>query len=314
MLLRPFLSKLFFWSGAVSASASLWLPDPLASRLATLALGAAACSLLVWRGWKPASHALSAPPPAALDDGGLLDAMAQIERCCANAYDLIDALRGVGQVITYELGARNVLVALVEPGLFVPGQALLKPLLDPTAPHRQHAGQPLSVAADAALRERGIVSDADSGHALAVLDSGRPVALLEFEALELSVAPAALTCLLELIRSELNAVARRDRGDAGVFSPARLHTLRAQAGAPRLQVVMVQPLAREHPQADASRRQPPVGVEATSGGRAFPQAPESDADRRILPRQEFRLDEAPGAAVRTLPRPASASVRRVDLN
>jgi len=287
MLLRPLLSKLFFWSGAVSALASLWLPDPLASRLATLALGAAACSLLVWRGWKPASHALSAPPPAALDDGSMLDAMAQIERCCANASDLIDALRGVGQIITYELGARNVLVALVKPASFGPGQALLRPLLDPTPPRRQHAGKPLSVAADAALRERGIVSDAISGHALAVLDSGQPVALVGFEALELSVAPAALTRLLELMRSELNAVARRDRGDAGVFSPARLRNLRAQAGAPRLLVVTAQPLARE---------------------------PECDADGRLMPRHGLLADDAPSAAARTLPRPASGAAQRADFN
>jgi hypothetical protein len=287
MLLRPLLSKLFFWAGSLSALASLLLPDPLASRLATLALGAAACSLLLLRGWKPVSHALSAPPPAALDDAGMLDTMVQIERCCANASDLIDALRGVGQIITYELGARNVLVALVEPAALGPGPALLRPLLDPTPQRRQHAGKALGLAADAALRQRGVVSDARSGHALAVLDSGLPVALLEFEALELSVAPAALARLLQLMRCELNAVAQRGRGAATVFSAARLHTLRAQASAPPLHVVVAQLQARE---------------------------PAYDAERRILPRLESRLDEAPGAAARPLPRPASGAAHHAGLN
>lgn len=225
-----------FWLAALSALASLALPDPLAARLATLALGAAACSLLVWRGWKPAARVAPQPPPSLLDDGSLLEATARIARCCANANDLSDALRGVGHIIAHEIGARNVLVALVEParagvGAGV-GEFRLKPLLDLAPTRRKRAGTPLSSVAAAALRERAIVVDPDVGHALAVLDSGQPIALIEFEALELAVSSAALTRLLELVRNELNDVVQRDRTNPGGLSPARLRTLRAQADAP----------------------------------------------------------------------------------
>jgi PAS fold len=232
MSLRPLISKLLFWLAALSALASLVLPDPLASRLATLALGAAAGSLLVWRGWKPATRAAPQPTPSTLDDGSLLEATAQIARCCANANDLSDALRGVGHIIAHEIGARNVRVALVEPARAGTGEFRLKPLLDLAAPRRKRADARLSSVAAAALRERGIVIDPEAGHALAVLDSGQPIALIEFEALELAVSSLALSRLLELVRHELNDVVQRGHGNPGGLSPARLRTLRAQADAP----------------------------------------------------------------------------------
>jgi PAS domain-containing protein len=235
MSLRPLFSKLLFWLAALSGLASLWLPDPLGSRLATLALGAAACSLLVWRGWRPgaSTHAAAAPPPvSSLDDGGMLEAAAQVARCCANAADLSEALRGVGHILAHELGARHILVALVE---FVgPGASdvRLKPLLDLAPPRLQRAGMALSDVAASALRERGVVTDPSSGYALAVLESAKPVGLIEFEILELAVEALALTRFLELVRSELNDVAQRSRSNPGGFSPARLRVLRAQSEAP----------------------------------------------------------------------------------
>ncbi len=233
MSLRPLLSKLLFWLAALSALASLMLPDPLAPRLATLALGAAACSLLVWRGWKPSRHDdLPIAPVAALDDGCLLDTAAQVARCCANAADLSEALRGIGHILAHELGARHVLVALVESAGAGAGEMRLKPLLDLAPPRLQRAGLALSEAAGSALRERGVVSDAHLGHALAVLESGKPVALIEFETLALPVSPLALVRLLELVRGELNDVVQRVRSNPGSFSPARLRALRAQSEAP----------------------------------------------------------------------------------
>jgi PAS fold len=232
MALRPLLSKLLFWIAALSALASLALPDPLAARLASLALGAAAGSLLVWRGWKPAARAPAQAPLSTLDDGNLLEATAQIARCCANANHLNDALRGVGRIMAHEIGARNVLVALVEPARVGVDEVRLKPLLDLAVPRRKRAGTPIGSAAAAALRERGIVVDPEAGHALAVLDSGRPVALIEFEALELAVSNAALARLLELVRNELNDVVQRTRTNPGSLSPARLRWLRDQADAP----------------------------------------------------------------------------------
>ncbi len=232
MSLRPLTSKLLFWLAALSALASLVLPDPLAARLATLALGAAVASLLVWRGWKPATRAAVQPAPSTLDDGSLLEATAQIARCCANAHHLSDALRGVGRIIAHEIGARNVLVALVEPARAGAGEFRLKPLLDLASPRRKRADTLLSSVAAAALRDRDIVIDPEAGHALAVFDSGQPIALVEFDALELAVSNVALSRLLELVRNELNDVVQRSRGNPGGLSPARMRTLRAQADTP----------------------------------------------------------------------------------
>ena len=233
MSLRPLFSKLLFWLAAVSALASLLLPEPLAPRLATLALGAAACSLLVWRGWRPPVRSDIAPAPiSTLDDGCLLDTAAQVARCCANAADLSEALRGVGHILAHELGARHVLVALVESAGVNGADMRLKPLLDLAPPRLKRAGLALSDAAGSALRERGVVSDANQGHALVVLESGKPVALIEFESLALPVSALALGRLLELVRGELNDVVQRMRSNPGSFSPARLRALRAQSEAP----------------------------------------------------------------------------------
>lgn len=234
MPLRPILLTLLFWFAAVLALASLWLPEALAPRLATLALGAVACALLVWRGWKPRAIAQEAqqPPESSLDDGFLLEAAAQVARACANAADLNEALRGVGHILTHELGAHHVLVALVESGGPGGADVRLKPLLDLAAPRAKRTGSALSAVAASALRERGVVSDPNSGHALVVLESAQPVALIEFAALEIDVAPLALNRLLEVVRSELNDVVQRGRSNPSGLSPARLRVLRDQFEAP----------------------------------------------------------------------------------
>ncbi len=234
MPLRPILLTVLFWLAALLALASLWLPETLAPRLAAVALGVLACALLVWRGWKPRAIAREAlhPPESSLDDGFLLEAAAQVARACANAPDLNEALRGVGHILTHELGARQVRAALVEH--VGPGDAdvRLKPLLDLAAPRLKRGATALSAVAASALRERGVVCDPNSGHALAVLESAQVVALIEFESLEISVAPLALSRLLEVVRSELNDVAQRCRSNPGGLSPARLRALRAQFEAP----------------------------------------------------------------------------------
>lgn len=234
MPLRTVLLTLLISIAALLALASLWLPAFWAPRLATLALAALGCCLLVWRGWKPSLIADPdvLPPASQFDDGALLEAAAQVARCCANAADLSEALRGVGHVLTHELGARGVRVALVENGGPSASEVRLKPLLDLAARGVKRAGTGLSAVAASALRERGVVSDAAIGHALAVLESARPVALIEFEALELDTDSVALARLLDLVRGELNDVAQRSRGNPNALSPARLRALRSQADAP----------------------------------------------------------------------------------
>ncbi len=234
MSLRPVLLTLLIWLAALLALASLWLPEFWAARLALLALGAVGVALLVWRGWKPPGLAQAAEqaPESSLDDGFLLEAAAQVARCCANAADLNEALRGVGHVLTHELGARHVLVARIEsagPGV---GDVRLKPLLDLAPPRARRAAGALSAVAASALRERGVVSDPQSGHALAVLESAKTVALIEFAALEIAVPAPALNRLLEVVRSELNDVAQRCRSNSEGLSPARLRALRAELDAP----------------------------------------------------------------------------------
>ncbi len=234
MPFRPVLLTLLVWLAALVALASLWLPETMAPRLAVAALGVLGCALLVWRGWKPRAIAQEVQHPAesSLDDGFLLEAAAQVARACANAADLNDALRGVGHLLRHELGARQLRVALVEHVGSDAADVRLKPLLDLAASHAKRGATVLSTVAASALRERGVVSEPDSGHALVVLESARPVALVEFESLEINVGSLALSKLLEVVRSELNDVAQRSRSNSAGLSPARLRTLRAQFEAP----------------------------------------------------------------------------------
>jgi PAS domain-containing protein len=231
MALRPLISKFLFWLAGGAALGSLVLADPLAPRLATLALGAAACALLVWRGWKPPRAPAQEPVAALPDEGLLLEAAARLARCCATAKDLNDALRGVGHILAHELGAHHLRVARVE-ALGTDGGVRLKPLLDLAPARLQRTGIAPSAVAGSALRERGVVSDPAAGHAFAVLESGQAVAVIEFESLELALAPPALTRLLDLARNELNDVAQRTSDNPRGYSPARLRHLRDEADAP----------------------------------------------------------------------------------
>ena len=208
MSFRSLFSRLAFWSATVCALLSLWFPAPLGARLATLALGAAALSLIVWRGWKPPPPEDLVPESTLLDETNLREAAEQIASRCARAPSLDDALRGVGAILAHELGARHVRLARISCEL---DGLRIEPLAPTLLPEARLPGLGLSATAKRALRERGVVSDASVGHALVVRDDERPTALLEFESLALAADPAALTRLLEDTAVELGAAARRVR-------------------------------------------------------------------------------------------------------
>lgn len=215
--LRGRISRALVWLGAMLAVASFVLAEPLGSRFGTAAIGCAILALLVWRGWRPPAG-VDAPPTALLDDTSLAETLARIHRVCAPNQPLDDALRGVVRTLAQELGARNARASRVGGGV---GRAQLTTLLDLAAPGvRRPPARPAKNSLPAgpgplerALDGAGVVSDA-RGHAFAVSGRGGVVAVIDFDALELEVAPAALQRLLEGARQALGALAAQPEGAA----------------------------------------------------------------------------------------------------
>ena len=207
MLKRSWVSRLLFWLATFSAVLSFVLVEPLGARLGAFAIVCAVLSLLVWRGWRPPPLELSAQT-SVLDPDALHEAAQRIERCCAEARDLDDAIRGVGRILVQELGANDVRMArFTHEG----GAPHLEPLVDPGLPRGPATAPAPSRLAVRALREAGGVHKDSFGHALTVQTDGEAVALIEFDSLELDVAAAALAQLFELARVQLGGVATRCR-------------------------------------------------------------------------------------------------------
>lgn len=209
--MRSVLFRALFGLAAFCALLSFIVAPPWGARLGSLAIICAVLSVLVWRGWRPSSQEGLPPESSVLDEVGLLEATAGISRCCAGAASFDDALKGVGQVFAQELGAHKLRVLRISR---TAGEYQGEPLLDLCVPRRPANAASFGASSRRALRERGIVSDEQQGHALPVLVAGEVVALIEFDALELCSAPATRLTLLELARRELAVLATSRRATA----------------------------------------------------------------------------------------------------
>lgn len=204
--MKPLLSRLAFWWAAPAAGLSLFLPAPLGSWLAALAVLAAGISLSLRGRWKPPIEAAKPDPATLIDDTALLDVTAQVVRCATYSRDLSEALHGVARILVHELGADDLVTARLDArpphGSSAVGSAWSGGLT------RARAAPKSVVALEATMVGR-VAGSHDSGYAVPVLRDGRCVAWLEFSALELNVDPAALHQLLELVGRELSAAAQR---------------------------------------------------------------------------------------------------------
>ena len=219
MSVRSWVSRLSFWLAAFCAVLSFVFTAPLGPRLGSFAIICAVFSLLVWRGWKPPARDWQPTEPSMLEPEGVIDAGKRITRCCAQAAALDEALRGVAQVLTQELGALDVRCGRVT--LQPQGRCFIS-LPDPKLPKLRGSFDKLKPAGERALRDGANFTDTTLGHALVVKHAGEVMALIEFDALVVQVPAEAMAQLLALAGTELGRVAAREpRSNAGAgFDPA----------------------------------------------------------------------------------------------
>jgi HPt (histidine-containing phosphotransfer) domain-containing protein len=202
--MRSLLSRLSFGWAALAAGLCLALPSPQATWVAALAVAAAGLSLVLGRRGGAADDADGHSPGAG--DASLLDTAAMLVRGASHARDLPEALHGAARVLFQELGAEG----LVTGRLDAAGAALpLERYTDPAA--RGHAAlhDTMSEVADEAVHAHRVAGNLQRGFAVPVLREGRSVAWLEFRSIETSIAEPSLRRLLELLKTELSAVAER---------------------------------------------------------------------------------------------------------
>ncbi len=219
MSVRSWVSRLSFWLAAFCAVLSFVLAAPLGPRLGSLAIICAVFSLLVWRGWKPPARDWQPTEPSMLEPEGLIEAGKRITRSCAQAGDLDEALRGVAQVLTQELGALDVRAGRIT--LEQQGRSFI-PLPESNLHKPRGTSGKLKPAGERALRDGSNFTDATLGHALVVKHAGELMALIEFDALVVQVPPEAMAQLLALAGTELGRVVARElRPSASpAFDPA----------------------------------------------------------------------------------------------
>jgi len=196
----PYLSRVSLWLAALAAATSLFTPGSNGATLATVALVALGCALWLRR-FNVIAPALEADESVALDDAAMLDVAHVLTRGVAQSGSLAAALQQVKNDLIHELGAHGVAIHHLNPAAPVDERfAQRAPLRD-------------------ALQTRAAAGCAATGYALAVSRDGRGIALLELKGTEVSVEPAALLRVLELVRVQLDAVAKRDSEVAGADIP-----------------------------------------------------------------------------------------------
>ena len=194
----PHLSRISFWLAALAAAASLVTPDSDGAMLASVAIVALLGALVLRRfGMRPAASP-EFTETAAVDGAAMLEVATVLARRLAAAPSLAQALRAASEVLTLELGAHG--VTLHEPGAPV---AERSPLRDAT-------------------RTRAAAGDADAGFAVPVCRDGQVVALLALKGTALSVTPASLLSLLELVRAQLDGVVQREAHAPSALLPGRV--------------------------------------------------------------------------------------------
>ncbi len=222
--MRSLLSRLAFWWAALAVGLCLALPAPQGSWVAALAVVAAALSLLMGRGARPAGRANAgdAADPAdtvewpgstaATGDAGLLDTAAMLVRSAAHAHDLAEALHGAARILFQQLGADGLITGRLDEA----GAPLqVDRFADPSSAGQAAPREGMSRHAAEAVKSQRISASATGGFAVPVLRDGRTVAWLEFAAHETALAAPDLRRLLNLVKRELSSVAERSVWQVG---------------------------------------------------------------------------------------------------
>ena len=198
----PYLSRVSLWLAALAAAASLFTPGRNGAALASVALVALGCALWLRR-FNVVAPTLQLDETVALDDAAMLDVANVLTRSVAQSASLAAALQEVKDDLIHELGAHGVAIHHLS------AEAQNDARFRQRTPIRE------------ALQTRAVVGSAETGYALPVSRDGRDVALIELKGTEVSVEPAALMRVLELLRVQLDAVATRDDATqaAGVDMP-----------------------------------------------------------------------------------------------
>ena len=205
----------------------LILPAPQGSWVAALAVAAAALSLRMGGGARPAGRAgasdtadLADPADlrewpgstSAASDASLLDTVAMLVRSAAHAHDLAEALHGAARILFKQLGADGLITGrLDEAGAPLQLDRFAAPATAGPAVPREG----MSRHAAEAVKSQRVSHSATGGFAVPVLRDGRTVAWLEFEAQETALAAPDLRRLLDLVQLELSTVAERSVWQVG---------------------------------------------------------------------------------------------------
>jgi signal transduction histidine kinase/DNA-binding response OmpR family regulator len=196
-----YLSRVSLWLAAFAAVASLFTPGREGAALAVVAM-VALIGALVLRRFVLENRiqvVIEAEPARGLNDAALLEVAASLTHRIADAGSVAEALDETREELIHELGARGVVIhGPVEPsGTLVLAERF--PLGD-------------------AFIHREVTGNVAQGFALPVVHDGRVLAMLELRGVELAVEPAAFTRLLELLKVQLDSLARREAGSAAPTS------------------------------------------------------------------------------------------------
>ena len=208
-----YLSRVSLWLAALAAAASLFTPGREGATLATVAMIALIGALVLRRFMlkNRIQVVIEAEPTRVLGEAAMLEVATMLTRRITDANGLAEALEETREELVHELGAR---------GVIVHGP------VDAATPLVMAERFPLG---DAFVR-REVCGNAVAGYALPVERDERVVAVLELKGVELEVEPPALLRLLELLKVQLDGIARRD-GHGGRQDPPPCQLRRADRAA-----------------------------------------------------------------------------------
>ncbi len=191
-----YLSRVSLWLAALAAAASLFTPGREGATLATVAMIALIGALVLRRFMlkNRIQVVIEVESPRVLGEAAMLEVATMLTRRVTDANGLAEALEETREELVHELGAR---------GVIVHGP------VDAATPLVMAERYPLG---DAFVRGE-VCGNAVAGYALPVTRDQRVIAMLELKGVELDIEAPALVRLLELLKVQLDGVARRD-GDS----------------------------------------------------------------------------------------------------
>jgi len=188
-----YLSRVSLWLAALAAAASLFTPGREGATLAMVAMVALIGALVLRRVMRQnlIQVVIEVEASRALGEASMLEVATMLTRRVTAASSLAEALEETREELVHELGARGVIVHGPVDAATLLVMAERYPLGD-------------------AFVRREVCGNAAAGYALPVARGHRVVAVLELKGVELDVDPPAMLRLLELLKVQLDGVARRD--------------------------------------------------------------------------------------------------------